>query len=707
MKPHRKSPAPFAGWGTALRRVAAAATLGLATWLNVSTVHAMSYDITTLSLGGSMAEIRAMNGAGLVVGIAGVPNGAVHAFAANRADGMVDLGTLGGPWSYADAVNASNQVVGHTYLVDTSKGSRAFIWTKAGGMKDLGTFGGTSTSFNALLINDAGLVAGSWDPTGYNGEMRTFVWTEAGGLADIGTLGGKLTVPWYMSSAGHVVGIGRVAPDAYPYHAYLWSKATGIIDLGVLPGGQWSQPTAVNANGEVVGISYMDDGTHRGFYWSASTGMIDIGTIGQPHATPYWIFDDGRVFGYSEARYAYLFSSWVWTKSGGMVDMGSFGGGITIPRGVTKQGKVVGESYFDPDVFLNRRHAFSWTAGGGLVDLGTLGGGYSIAEAVNDSDQIVGFSGGTGDGSLRAFISDGGAPVDLATLLANKPAGFELLDAYMIANEGAIVAASNVGPVLLSPHVATPVAAVVAPIVANDPVAVGATLSARANFTDADTADTHTAQFAWGDGTAATAASVTEGGGSGSAAGTHIYAAAGVYPVTLAVTDSGGKTGTVTANVAVYDASAGFVTGNGWIVSPPGAFKADPSLAGRAMFGFVAKYQKGAKVPTGTTQFRFTSADLDFASDQYEWLVVSGARAQFKGAGTLNGVANHKFLLTAVDGQVAGGGGTDRFRIRIWRHDDAAGTDVLIYDNQLSSSGEGTTSEGTAIGAGSIVVHAN
>ena len=60
---------------------------------------------------------------------------------------------------------------------------------------------------------------------------------------------------------------------------------------------------------------------------------------------------------------------------------------------------------------------------------------------------------------------------------------------------------------------------------------------------------------------------------------------------------------------------------------------------GPATFSFVSKYQKGAKTPTGTTDFRFQTVNLDFHSDTYDWLVVGGARAQFKGTGSLNGRA--------------------------------------------------------------------
>ena len=150
--------------------------------------------------------------------------------------------------------------------------------------------------------------------------------------------------------------------------------------------------------------------------------------------------------------------------------------------------------------------------------------------------------------------------------------------------------------------------------------------------------------------------------------------------------------------VAVYDASSGFVTGGGWINSPAGAYAASPSLSGRANFAFVSKYQKGATVPAGNTEFEFQMAGLAFKSTSYQWLVISGARAQYKGSGTVNGVAGYGFLLTAIDGQVSGGGGTDKFRIKIW---DASG--AVVYDNQAAASDDSDPI--TVIAGGSIVLH--
>ncbi len=120
-------------------------------------------------------------------------------------------------------------------------------------------------------------------------------------------------------------------------------------------------------------------------------------------------------------------------------------------------------------------------------------------------------------------------------------------------------------------------------------------------------------------------------------------------------------------------------------------------MTGRAIFGFVSKYKPGTNELTGKTEFQFKAADLNFKSSAYEWLVVAGARAQFKGTGTINGSGNYAFLLTAIDGQIGGGGGTDKFRIKIW--DKATG---VVYDNQ--SGADDGMGNGQAISGGSIQI---
>jgi hypothetical protein len=157
------------------------------------------------------------------------------------------------------------------------------------------------------------------------------------------------------------------------------------------------------------------------------------------------------------------------------------------------------------------------------------------------------------------------------------------------------------------------------------------------------------------------------------------------------------STSTVSAFAVFYDPTAGFVTGGGWITSPAGAYRADTLLSGRANFGFVSKYQKGATVPTGETEFQFQLASLNFHSGTYEWLVVSGTtKAQYKGVGKINGGGNYGFLLTAYDGT------PDKFRIKIW---DKNNGDAVVYDNGLGAGDDIDAATPQPISGGSIVIH--
>ena len=175
----------------------------------------------------------------------------------------------------------------------------------------------------------------------------------------------------------------------------------------------------------------------------------------------------------------------------------------------------------------------------------------------------------------------------------------------------------------------------------------------------------------------------------------------GVHQLCVNGTDSEGNTGPAECTLlAVYDPSAGFVTGGGWINSPAGAYRPDTSLFGKATFGFVSKYKRGMTVPTGNTEFQFHSGDMNFTASQYDWLIVAGSKAQFKGTGTINGSGNYGFLLFAIDGRVTGGGSIDRFRIKIWDKNNA---DTVVYDNELSVPDDADPT--TAIVEGSIMIH--
>jgi hypothetical protein len=245
-----------------------------------------------------------------------------------------------------------------------------------------------------------------------------------------------------------------------------------------------------------------------------------------------------------------------------------------------------------------------------------------------------------------------------------------------------------------------PCVPVVGPITAPlTPVAINTAVAASASFTDPDVFETHTAVWNWGDGSAS-AGTVTEASGSGSVSGSHTYTTDGVYSVTLTVTENGGASGQSVFNyVVVYNPSAGFTTGGGWITSPAGAYAANPSLTGQANFGLNAKYKSGSTVPTGNTEFQFPTANLNFHATSYDWLVITTNQAQYQGSGTVNGAGNYGFLVTVKDN---GGTTPDLLRLKIW---DKNNNNAVVYDTQPGAAN--TAAPTTALGGGRIQVHTN
>ncbi len=236
-----------------------------------------------------------------------------------------------------------------------------------------------------------------------------------------------------------------------------------------------------------------------------------------------------------------------------------------------------------------------------------------------------------------------------------------------------------------------------------NPAQVNQAVTASANFTDIP-ANTHTASWNWGDTTVCGGnpdpchGTVTESNGSGSVSNSHAYTAAGVYTITLTVTDNHGATGQSTYQyVVVYDPSAGWVSGDKEFTSPAGAVTGDTSATGKANFGFQAKYQNGSMVPSGkNVSLSFPAGNIAFTSTGYQWLVVNGSKATFKADGTLNGTAGYTILVSAIDQGSSQPSGLVRFQIK-----DSGGN--VVYDTQQGAVD--TADPTTSVTKGKITVH--
>lgn len=291
-----------------------------------------------------------------------------------------------------------------------------------------------------------------------------------------------------------------------------------------------------------------------------------------------------------------------------------------------------------------------------------------------------------GDGSGTQPLTFSGVNFSLSHVY--KDNGIYTVTVSVTDNQGAIGAETAT----ITVNNLTPtVGAITAP---TDPVQVNTAVTASASFTDIGVLDTHTAVWNWGDGI--TSGTVTESNGSGSVSDNHTYTAAGVYTITLTVTDKdGGIRSSTFEYVVVYDPSAGFVTGAGTITSPQGAYTSNTSATGELKFGIQGKYNNNT-TPTGKTKLDFKTANFSFDSTSYQWLVINGNKAQLKGTGTINGSGNYTILVTALDGTQTGG--VDKIRIKI-----TDSSNNVIYDNQAGDPNSADPT--TAITKGSLKVH--
>jgi probable HAF family extracellular repeat protein len=93
---------------------------------------------------------------------------------ANRGFRNARLGTLGGQFSLANAINNSSQVVGYSSF-GAATNSHGFISAAAGGMTDLGTLP-TGMDSDATAINDVGMIVGNADNG--KGNLRAVLWKK-------------------------------------------------------------------------------------------------------------------------------------------------------------------------------------------------------------------------------------------------------------------------------------------------------------------------------------------------------------------------------------------------------------------------------------------------------------------------------------------------------------------------------------------------
>ena len=315
---------------------------------------------------------------------------------------LVDLGTLGGRDSYAEAVNNLGEAVGYSMLPDNSP-IHGFVY-RNGQMYDMGTLAGDLSSY-ATAINDHGIVAGQSEYSRDHAVMYA-----AGALTDLHPPGNIYdSYARGINDAGLIVGISYLEGRS---RAFSWDATGGMRELATLSG-MATGGLAVNDMGVIVGTSATAANLSRPCIISSGT-VVDLGTLGGQRGSARAVNDAGQIAGSAQNADG-VYRAFLYDR-GHMTDLGPLGGADSRGFGINEAGQVVGwaKTPFD------RQHAFVWEAGS-MIDLNDLipgAPGWTVTEAkdVNDLGQIAGTARYMGGAHQAVLLSPIPEPATLALL---------------------------------------------------------------------------------------------------------------------------------------------------------------------------------------------------------------------------------------------------------------------------------------------------
>jgi len=350
------------------------------------------------------------------------------------------LSTLDGSRNRPSGISNSGWIAG--FVNRPGNATRVAALWRGSSFDTLGTLGGPNSVVQWPGISNNGMVVGiaetaapdplneEWSCTAFlpsvTGKICLgFVWQD-GVMTPLPTLGGYQGFATGVNNSGQVVGWAETpvhdptcnAPQVLQFRAVLWEPKKGTKrELRPLAGDSTSAATAINDQGQVVGIS----------------GDCDI-AVGQ-----------------LSARHSVL-----WDKDG-VMNIGDLGGDAWhTPMDINAAGDVVGFSNPRGVVGIDfAPHGFLWTRAGGIRDLGMLpGDATSQAVGINSSGQIVGVSSGAIN---RAFLYENGVMKNLNDLVG--PAFPDLLIVAQHINDAGVIVGRAVlhGTNIQVPFVATPV----------------------------------------------------------------------------------------------------------------------------------------------------------------------------------------------------------------------------------------------------------
>src|SRR5438067_5521883 len=295
----------------------------------------VQYNVSNLtSLGGTSSGGNSINDLSWVAGYSRLQDRNRHA-TLWRNSALTDLGTLGGPnssvtWNVKNTAGilvgisqtADPQLLGESwssaafYSTPNNVGyiNLGFVWQQ-GQMRGLPNFAGGNNGF-ATGANNLGQAVG-WaengvhDPTCCCTQVLQFrpAMRALGPPDQIhelplihGDTSGAATA---INDNGQIVGISGICDQAVgrhtAKHAVLWENGK-VTNLGTFPAAWWNTPTAINQHGDIVGFAgdpaFVEGDVLHAFMWTREDGLRPLKPL--KGRTPQHV--DSEAYGINERR---------------------------------------------------------------------------------------------------------------------------------------------------------------------------------------------------------------------------------------------------------------------------------------------------------------------------------------------------------------------------------------------------------------------
>jgi probable HAF family extracellular repeat protein len=362
------------------------------------------YQVSNLpDFGGTSSGGNSINDQSWVAGYSRLPNRNRHA-TLWRSSLLTDLGTLGGPNSSVtwNVKNTQGIIVGISQTADPETLGEAwssaafystpnnagyinlgFVWEN-NQMRGLPNFPGGNNGF-ATGANNLGQVVG-WAENGVHDlnccctqvlQFRPAMWTlgPPDQIQDLPLIPGDSSgAATAINDNGQIVGISGICDQAVgrhtAKHAVLWENGTVTDIYPDAPAPWWNTPTAINQRGDIVGFAgdpaFIEGDILRAFMWTREDGIRHLKPL--RGRVPEHV--DSEAYGINEAR------------------------------------QVVGVSC---DAQQNDCRAVIWDHGNTPTDLNDFKGSYSavlaLAKDINDKGEITGRAIDPITGVLTAYLA--------------------------------------------------------------------------------------------------------------------------------------------------------------------------------------------------------------------------------------------------------------------------------------------------------------